>query len=284
MPSLWALASAWALAGVRVEDPHDCLAAEAVDLEVRSALGDAAVDRLDLLARVEDGAKGWQLSLEVSEAGTRLWDRVIDVQPVDCPFLPALVARSVERGLSDLPGWQVALPNGRLPSELALTLSGSLPFSIRGGLGAAASIGLRRPLRWDVDLEGFLSGVEPVGVGSVQWLGAVLGTGPALEFPAGSDAIRVSVRGRAGPAVMVGGGFDLPVTRVVPRISGLVDLGWVSRGPLRLALRTEVPAIRLVAVDEWTGEKRAEAPIRVGLVLGVAGRLRPGDGGAGQRP
>lgn len=285
--AFWAGVSAWALAGVRVEDPRGCLSAEAVDLEVRAALGDEQVDRLALLARIDDAGAGWVLRIEVAEGDRPLWHKEVPVAPVDCPFLPELIARSVERGLAAIPGWSWAEGRRRRsPDEGAFQLSVSAPRAMRYGVGLAFAIGLPEPFLWEFDVEGWLGEVQPVGTGTAQLFGARLGAGPAVALPALGTTFRLAGRWTAGPVVSTGRAFRSPATTISPRSTAQLDLGWGPPGPVpvRVALRTEVVLVGVAPVDTGTGQRAPEPLVRAGLVLGIAGSLRAGDGGGPGRP
>ncbi len=254
--------------GVRVEDTRGCLDAEAVELEVRSALGDRAVDGLDIVARLDDREQPWLLRLQVVDDDETLWRKVLRVQEVDCPYLPALVARSVEQGLSEVPGWGVALPSTRLPHVLGFRLAGSVP-SVRIGVGVGVGVGVGGRSRLIVDTEVFGSAVQTIGAGGGQLLGWQLGGGYAADLPVGAGSVRLRPTLAAGPVLAFGRGFDLTFRELLPRVAAQGEIAWISAGVWQVGVRAEVPVLRVVLVDGGTGDRASEAAIRVGLVLGA---------------
>jgi hypothetical protein len=270
-----------ALADVTVEDSSEprCLEVEDLDLEVRQVLGDEVVDQISLSARLY-GVDGWQLSLVVYDGGELLWQREMSVEPVDCPFLPALIARSVERGLSSLID---DLQSAREHVELGLLGSVTLPTAARLSGGPSLWLPIHSRLHLQFDLEGYGSFVEPVSEGGWQLAGAWGGFGPGIETGSGSDELRASVRGVLGPAVVIGRGFVDNNEKVRTRAAILADVGFASRHGIRVLLRAEVPLKRVVPTQRGR-PGTPEPPFRLGLCVGYGGSIGSTEGPTNDRP
>lgn len=274
-----------ALADVTVEGAARCLRQEALDLEVRQLLGDEVVDQIDLRAHLY-GFESWQLSLEVFDGGRLLWERAMSVEPVDCPYLPVLVARSVERGLSALPGWGIGAPPKAPESlELAIAVAYTLPTAYqRFSLGVAMWTPIAGPVHVEWDLEAYGTLVEHVRNVGIQMAGAWAGAGPGLELDVGKESLRASVRGALGPAVVIGRRFVDHYETVIPYAALLGDLGVVSRHGLRVGLRSEMPLARVLPRQDGRPLGIPEPALRLGMSVGYTGAIGSSEGRARSRP
>ncbi|MEQ1502972.1 MAG: hypothetical protein ABMB14_12115 [Myxococcota bacterium] len=258
-----------AAAGVVVEDTVGCLDAEAVDLELRAELVEKADIRIGLGA-----APAPALSLAVTDGDARVWDRVIAVKPEDCPYLPSLIALSLERGLSAIPGWGLPEPT-RPPPEIGFVVSGSLPWAVRIAVAGDLWLPISGRIGLDLQPEVTYTAVERFGDqgGGAQLAAFGLAVGGGAQLPVGPTAIRLATR--INPGVWVGvprGPFDAQGPVVSPRVASVTELGWVASAAVRLGVRFEVPIVRLVLADA-RGAEDPEPPARIGLALTVAGRL-----------
>lgn len=296
---LWVAVASVALAGVvRVEDGHACLDRDALDEEVRATIGDAAADRIDLAAALAPGAEPWHLQLSVSEGTTQIWQRALTVAAVDCPYLPALVARSVERGLSEIPGWGLALPARPPRPEAFLAFSMTAPPELvrpptsellrrpgrapRWSVGPLVSVPIVPPLRFEAEVFGFWSSFERVGAGGAQVAGAAAGAGPALLVPVGASAFRTGVRATLGPQVVLGQAFEAADIDVAPYTTVLWDTGFSFVHVVQTAVRAEVVTLALRYCEAQAGSECAADPtipstveprVRLGLAVAIGGPI-----------
>lgn len=271
-----------AAAAVRTQDEVGCLESEELDLEVRLALSDEIVERLDLFVRLS-GDDPHELTLRVTDQGRLLWSKTTEVAREDCALVPSLVARSLEPALSAIPGWQLQAWRRHQRPELALVATGSLPAAARLGASARALLPLAGVLWWGGDLEGSWSLVEHHESGDLQIATPGLATGPTLRVPVGADAIQLHARASLGPAVVVGRGFLADAVNVAPRVAAAGEVTFASRAWLRVGIRAEVPIVRLAPTFQDTGEAAPEAPFRLGMILGVGGPLRESEGDGAER-
>ena len=112
----------------------------------------------------------------------------------------------------------------------------------------------------------------------------VAAAGPVIRLPVGRDALQVGVRGCVGPAVVSGRGFEENHTTVAPRVGTHAEVLFASRRALRVGVRGELPITRMAWTVPDTGESTLEPPVRAGIVLGIGGAVRSGDGDAQVRP
>lgn len=280
--AVWGIAGpvAWG-SGVHVDDTVGCLQPEVVELELRSAIGDEVVDRVDLRVKLS-GTEHWRLELEVLDGRGSLWNRVVAVEPVDCPYLTALVTQSVERGLTDLPGWDLSFRPP--PSELGVVLAVTMPWAPQIGLGGDLWVPVRGMLHWDFQIDVVAGLLERFASGTVRLTATTLATGPGLDLPLPAGALRLATRVGAGASVAVGGA-PTTLTRLRPRALVTTDAGWAADTGFRAALRVELPIVRLCHERDEEGDcTLLEPPLRMGLVVEIAGPLRRSDVGTPDGP
>jgi hypothetical protein len=281
---VWTLGLADALAAVRIEDSTGCFNPEAVELEVREAVGDATADDMELVVHLS-GTESWQLALTVNSSAGTIWNRIVPVEPVDCPYLPELVAQSFERGLADLPDW--GLHNERRWPELSFGVSGTLPSVLRVGFITKLWVPIAARYGWQFQLAYQQSSVQTVSlpgdVVQVAFLSAHFETGPSLDIPFDEYRVRIATRVSAGGGRATGRDFqDGNSQDMRPSAAWMTELLWVPDNHLRVGPRLEVGLVRGNYVSN-TGQTIArEIPVRGGLVLELGGPLHrkdsPGDG------
>lgn len=275
---LWVFASSVAQGSVETEDTTGCLDAGAVEFEVREIVGDNTVDKLHLLVQLS-GEERWQLALTVRGQEGTIWNRIVPVEPADCPYLAEFVAQSFERGLAELPTW--GLKGERLPIDLGVVLSGSLPAPTRvtGAIDAWFPLG---PIFALHSQSGFSLtavqavypevGVDPaqVSYGSVQ---SEIGPGAAISW------LRASTRLGFGVGWASGARFGASDGRTLrPRISSVTDL-LIAPGPyFRAGPRLEYRALGARYTESDGTEIAREIPLRIGIVVGISGPVVIGDG------
>jgi hypothetical protein len=276
---VWALSTALAAwAGVEVTDPTGCLDAEMIEIELRAALGDEVVEDVELAVRLADGVEmpseggGWTLSLDATDRGSVIWRKEVEAQPVDCPYLTQIVVMSVERGLTDLPGFLRRQPPP--PPELAFLLAGTLPWAIRVGIGGDLWVPSRRAWASNTQLEIVYQAVEEFGPGRAQVAAVALGTGLGVGLPLGRHELRGSTRLGSGANVAIGLGQEKVPLQVRPRLVWSTEVGVASASGIRAAARLEVNALRLRYAEVGGGQRVAEPLLRGGIVLALAGPLR----------
>lgn len=273
-----------AYAGIRVHDPEGCVRREALDLEIRDSLGDEAADRLELSVAVEPRGDDRLVAVRVTDAaGELLYTRDLTASAMDCALLSAVVAKSVEVGLADIP-WRLAVDRPPAAAEASLAFHVSIPVTVRTGISVGAQLPIARPLRWTVDADGFVTTFAPVGSGVVQLLAGGMSTGPVLRTELGDHALDAVVRLWVGRIAVSGRSFDENLSDVLPRVSLDPELGFVARAAVRVGVRAEVPLARLAITAPGAPEPTYEPSFRVGLVLGLGGSLRRGEGRAADRP
>lgn len=261
--------------GVHVDDTCGCLKPEIVELELRTAIGDDVVDRVDLRVKLS-GDDHWRLELEVLDGNGSLWNRNVAVEPADCPYLTALITQSVERGLADLPGWDLAFR--RRPVELGGTLSVTAPWAFRVGFAVDLWIPIRGAFHWQIQPDFVYGLVEEYEIGTAQLQGGAVGTGPGFDLPTGSGAVRIAARFAAGATLVNGKGSVENFSPWAPRALVVSDVGWAAPTGIRSAVRLEIPIARLSFGDGVDGTvDPVEPPIRLGVVVGIAGPLRRSD-------
>ena len=282
MIGMWLIART-SLAGVVVDDPSGCLDPERIDLEVRAALGDGQVDDIQLVVHldVEDTAGDlpppWSLHLEVRAHRGVLWQRDLEVEEFDCPYVPALVARSAEQGIAGVPRWQLGMAPRSRPPELGFRLGATLPPPVHVDLGGQLGVRVGGPILWFAHTDMFGTAVNPVGEGGGQIFGILVGSGLGIDLNLGSaGSVRVTTEIGAGPATAIGRQFLANDAVLVPRAVARLELGFVPRGAFRISSRLQIPAVRLALRDDGSGGTFIEPWIRVGLVLGLAGDLGRG--------
>lgn len=282
---LAATASDVARAGVTVHDTTGCLTFEAVDLELREAIGDDLADRFEIDVSIA-GTEPRRLQIDVAEHGhdKSLWAKSLDVEQEDCSVLVELIGLSTERGLATLPGWGLQLRHR--PPELGFAVGATLPWAVRLTIGADVWIPVRAAFHWDIAPETVWTAVQPLGAsGGVQSYGLTVGTGPAVAVPLGQDALRFATRIGGGALVGVGRDADVNYTLVMPRVAWTTDVLYAARWGLRLGVRGEAPIIRLGYRDVVSNELVLREPrVRVGLVVMIAGRIRSSDASPTTRP
>jgi hypothetical protein len=268
-----------ASAAVSLVGPDGCLSAEALDLETRSTLGDTFVDRYDIVATLApEPDHAWEIRLEVSESGAPLWRRNLHVVQADCPYVASLVAVSIERGLSKVPDLEMpGFERQRHVTEGGFLVSFMVPADERIGVGTYLSVGLTRPFRLEVSLEGFVGLPQEVGAGRVQLYGVPLAYGGlAYETRSRGDLPSFRLALRAGGGLVVGGGEDFgPVADGValnPHGSAIVDTIFAFGKQFRVGPRGEwaFARIRLVDVNADPDVIVEEPVFRVGLTAAYA--------------
>jgi hypothetical protein len=282
---MWGLPIATSYADVRVQDPSDCVDAEVVDLEVRAALGDAAVDGLDLFVGIVAEGEARSVQIRLSDVrGELLWEKALQGEQRDCPLLSTLVARSVESGISQIPGWRLVAERGRSLNEGGVYAQVTAPTTLRAGVGGGIKVQVLGPLWWGVDVDAYLSGREPVGTGVFQ-VGALGGTtGPVLRQRFGDEAVDLGVRGWLGMYGVSGRGFDLNYFNLFPRFTINPELTFVSHHLVRLGLRGELQTVRVGLTAPGADTRQLEPAFRVGVTVGVGGPLRSGEARESDRP
>lgn len=276
------VAAAWA--GVGVEDPVGCLDPEAVELEVRTALGDRRVDGLQLVARIDDEALPWRLRLEVQGRDELLWSRTLEVKEADCPYLPGLVARSVEQGLAGIPQWQLSGVPAPVSDELYLKVAATAPWSLHAGIGGGLGLAMSQSALFVLELELSFAGIQPVDQAQGQFTGLLLGAGGALDLPIRYGSIRLQGGAASGPFRTLGRRFDENFQRWAPRVVATGELSYALPVAVRLGLRLQSPLVRLDLVDQKDGNSSSEPWVRIGLVLSLAGHVGRSEGGSPGRP
>lgn len=270
-----------AFASVEVEDGADCLSEEQVELELRAVLSDAVVDRFVTRVHLIREPR-WAVQLAVAEGEEVLWTRELAVEPADCPFLPAVIARSVEQGVASLPVWRFDPVFGRGPVELGFQLYGiqSSAGTPQAGMGFAALLPVGRHLAAQAVVEIRAFGRDPLGAGTVRYLGGAISAGPTLIVPAGRHALRWSARIGAGPTRWESEGFSIRnFSGTWPRWAAVSDLGWAFPAWIRAYARVELPLrpAHFTVVESGTPVTYGEEWPRMGLVIEVSGALRRGD-------
>jgi hypothetical protein len=272
--SLWVVS---ATAAVRVEGDGGCLAAQDLDLESRSVLGDELVDRYDIVATMEAEPDTWTVHLEVSDAGVPLWRRNLHIVQADCPYVAGLVAVSIERGLSKVP--DLAMPGyerQRHVTEGGFLLAFTMPADERIGYGTYLSVGLPRPLRIELALEGFVGFPQQVGTGRVTLFGGPLlygGIAWQPHVPRGNaPALRIAARAGGGLIVAVGEGFGSVADGVAlsPHGSVTLDAIFAFGKQFRVGPRAEYAFARVSNSDVETGDSVEEPAVRVGVTAAYA--------------
>jgi hypothetical protein len=284
---VWMLGLGTAVASVRIEDSTGCFEREAVELEIREAVGDTTADNMELVVQLS-GAETWQLALTVNSSAGTIWNRIMPVEPVDCPYLPQLVAQSFERGLADLPAW--GLHEERHWPELSFGVSGTLPSVLRIGFTTKLWIPLPARFGWQFQLTYLQSAVQTVSAGEdvvqVAFLAAQLETGPSFDLPVGPHRVRLATRVGAGGGRATGRDFKRGNAQTArPSASWMTELLWVPDNHLRVGPRLEVGVIRGNYVSYSGHQIAREIPVRAGLVLELGGPLsRKSPRGDGSRP
>jgi hypothetical protein len=234
------------------------------------------------------GTESWQLALTVNNASGTIWNRIVPVEPVDCPYLTELVAQSFERGLADLPAW--GLHDERRWPELAFVVSSTLPSVLRVGLTAELWMPVGARYGWQFQLTYMQSAVQNVEyrrkVSQVAYIGTQLETGPTLDLPLGQQKLRAATRLTFGGAQAAGRNFEEGDTRdAEPRVSWMTELLWAPNDHIRFGPRLEVGVVKARFVSVSEKPLAYEIPARGGLVLELGGPLpRKTPGGDGSRP
>ena len=292
------LAAAPALAGVTVADEVGCLDAEAVDLEVRSWVGDDTIDRSTLEVGLTPRGQAWELLLAartnlLDGEESFLWGLRTEVQPVDCPLLPRLIGRIAEQQYAGIPAWR--LDGGvDLPIEMLAEVAGTAPDALHFAFGAGLGVPLADTRwRWFVHTEAYLAGPLPIGTvqpgrvpgtanepRTAQFAGVLFGTGIGLDVPLGSFGIRGRGLVSVGPHVAYGRDFtgrNGNDQNWRPRATSSLQLDLLTPIPLRVGARVTTPFVRLApAQDLDPGTANPEPWVRVGLVVGVGAPLPGG--------
>ena len=271
-------------AGVVVEDPVDCLEPEDVELEVRAALGDRRVDGLQLSARIDDQALPWRLRLEVQGRDELLWSRALEIKEADCPYLPGLVARSVEQGLAGIPRWQLATGPAPVDDELYLKLAATAPWAPHVGIGGGLGRAVSQSVLLLAEAELSFSGIQPVDEHLGQFTGLLVGAGGVLDLPIRHGSIRLQGSAATGPFWVQGRGFEQNYRSWAPRAVVNGELSYALPVAVRLGLRVQSPFVRLELSDERTGNPSPEPWVRLGLVLSLAGHVGRSEVGSSGRP
>jgi hypothetical protein len=196
----------------------------------------------------------------------------------DCPYVASLVAVSIERGLSKVPDLEMpGFERQRHVTEGGFLVSFMLPADERIGVGTYLSVGLTRPFRLEVSLEGFVGLPQEVGDGRVQLYGAPLAyAGLAYETRSPGDlpAFRLALRAGGGLVIGVGEDFGPVEGRVLlrPHGSAIVDTLFAFGKQFRVGPRGEYAFARLRLVDGTADpDVVVEEPIfRIGLTAAYA--------------
>ncbi len=264
------LAAATASAGVTVEDGGGCVDAELVQLELRLVLGDDAVSRSDIDVRLVREGLPWTLTLSVRESTELLWSRDLSVTAADCPYLPTLVARTVEQGLVGVPRWTLGSRRYEVGPDWEVRLAGTVPSAPHVGVGLAFGRRLGGAWHWVVDGELMGTAPMPVDGGSARFGGLILSAGFATHAPLGRSALRLRGTLGGGPVVGVGTGFGpAELLDVAPRMVSTLELAVLFPKVLRLGMRLQTPLVRVApGLDEGVrGEP--EPWVRAGVVLAI---------------
>ncbi len=247
-----------------VEDTSSCVQVEALrrDLDLRvdpSLTGVAVTVRVAL-----DMA-----TLAVASGGELLWERSLPMPPEDCPFSAALIAASVERGLSEIPAasWDATETAAPLPwfdiaAGVSLGLSPSEPRLTGWG---RVGIPVSEPISATFAVRADAFGTTDLADATVRThvASAPLGLGVDLR------PLRLQAEVAPGIAVARGRGFDEDRSGVAPHLSVIAAVEGPRRGPLWARAEVEVPVLLVIWEDEGIGPSAREAPVRVGLSVGV---------------
>lgn len=265
-------------ASVEVENGEDCLTPEAVDLELRVVLDDEVVDRFVTHVTVRRAPDG-VLELSVLDDRHLLWSRELPFSEADCPYLPEVIARSVERGIASLPAWRLSSARGSWSSELGFQVFGLAPpgAPLQIGLGGALWLGFGRFGGVQVVVEGRSGEAVPVAVGQLQFIGTSVTAGPAFQVPVANHALRGALRLGTGPTWFRGSGFDREnMSGWWWRWTTAADLGWAFPGALSVYGRAEmgVEPVPFVAAVHGEAVSYVEPWLRTGVVVEFSGTLR----------
>jgi hypothetical protein len=267
------LMGAWA---VTVTDPVDCVTAESIENELGLAFDSADLALIDVAVEVAESADsdGLFLHLAVDKNDQRIWDRVMDASPRDCPSLPKAIALSIESGLADMPGWDVP-PGPALPAGIAGSAELGPSVGVRGDPRLLVGGGIRvrafQRLGWNAAVRGLASTPFSVGDGSVVVAGLSLSTGPSLHIPVGTMNLEPAAAVGVGVLWVVGRGFDANRVARVWRVAAEAG-SWFGGRQLQVGLFAELPVARVNYRVEQ-GESQAESALRGVLLVRL---LTPG--------
>ncbi len=272
-----------ARAGVTVDDSAACLDEVVLAEELAHSLPAAALRAIELSVRVRTEADRHHTTIRVERRGKELWSRDLDIATIDCPHLPSLVAWSVDRGLSAIPGlrWDDDPPRRRGPpltTRAGVSLGGSVgivPAAPRGHVELVTALGPGATWRWLTTVRGETGTFVPLADGSAQVGGFVAGSGLAADTTTGRVVWGSNLQLLGGLHVARGAGFDHDYEQVVPRLilTGGVDV-WLP-GPVFTAIDIEIPLVRTVLREELSGDTSAEPPVRLLLAVGLRWERRP---------
>ncbi|MCB9675229.1 MAG: hypothetical protein H6737_08935 [Alphaproteobacteria bacterium] len=258
-----------ALAGVEVADPHGCVDADRLDDELRLQLGDPMVDHLGIRVEAEEASEGVRFRTTVREGDTTLWARTTGFAEADCPAVPEAIALSVSQGLAALPGWsfEPRASGTWLSPTVHLALSAGVPVDARFGAHVGVRVRGPGPSAFWVQARVQTGPPFEVGSGAATIVQPALAAGPVLTSRA-RLAPEAWVLVAGGPLFAFGSRFDTDAVAVLPRLTAEVGAGLHPGGPAQVGLFAEVPLVR-VRLEEAGGEGRTEAPVRVGLTVGL---------------
>ncbi|MEM6927181.1 MAG: hypothetical protein AAF602_09645 [Myxococcota bacterium] len=269
------LAAAATAASVSVNGGTSCFSAVAVQVELDEIDGLIGPDRVlvDLVRNTDP----WTLQVRVVRREVEVWQRALEVTQADCPLLPAILARTLERGLEGVPRWPLA--NERRRWLLGVETAMSVPFL---DWGAAVVVGqgprARGVWSWEVDMGAFTRSVQPVGPGRSVLSGGDLGFGPVAEARVGATRIGVKPRLTVGIGSQRESGITREIdpeseTRTGPRAAIALDTRARFPRGAHVGLRLSYTAVRTSFVFRNPGvvTMAAEPRWRVGLIAGIRG-------------
>ncbi len=241
----------------------DCVDGPALYAAIESRLPADALPHLSVLF-----APGDPPVLQVQVDDVLVWSRPFPLAPEDCAHAPDLVALSVQRGLSLLPGlpWDPEGDRNTVPWQIVPGLMSSLgmePLEPRTGLQVSLGLGAD-PVMWLVTTRLSQGAWFPVGDGEARYTLLSFGLGVERAF----NHVFLSGLGLAGPTWAAGRGFLDDRQAVGPRISGVATLG-ASAGPIRAGLETEVAILKVVAREPAHDVAVPESVLRLGVSVAV---------------
>ncbi|MEO0604968.1 MAG: hypothetical protein AAF211_26290 [Myxococcota bacterium] len=270
------LAAAATAATVSVNGGTGCFSAVAVQVELDEIDGLIGSDRVLVdLVRLTDP---WSLQVRVVRREVEVWQRALEVTQADCSLLPAILARTLERGLEGVPRWPLA--NERRRWLLGVETAMTVPF-LDWGAGVVVGRGprTRGVWSWEIDVGAFTRSVQPVGPGRSVLSGGDLGFGPVAEARVGATRIGVKPRLTLGIGSQRESGITSPADPEIlastgPRFALTVDArARLPRGG-HVGLRMSYVAVRTSFVFRVPGvlvTTSAEPRWRMGLIAGIRG-------------
>jgi hypothetical protein len=269
---------------VLVDDPTGCVSRGDLIIQLDVVLGAAAWADLVMDVRIVELEREREVEVQVRTlGGDPLWDRVRAFGAGDCPFVPAIIVRAVERGLDALEGWEWRVdPRARVHHPGAVGLAGGASFGSgpptprgHGDVWIGPGLGPRARLFFPLSVE--VGGLGDVGGGGGQIVTADLGLGLGVHVTPSRGWFEPRLEVGGGPAWLVGSGFDRNLRGVVPRMAARLGFALGGEGPAELRLAMEATLVRVGAYEVGArDEVVAEPPAR--LLLGVGWRtLLQGD-------